>query len=82
MPLTEDKNVAEMVAKNQPDLSNIFKEPSYDELKEALENWLNPEESAETETVSETVTEEKNNDQTPVNTVDDVSSAFDTLFND
>jgi hypothetical protein len=80
--LTEDKNVAETVAKNQPDLSNIFKEPSYDELKEALENWLNPEESAETETVSETVTEEKNNDAKAVNTVDDVSSAFDTLFND
>ena len=78
-PLTEDKNVAEMVAKNQPDLSNIFKEPSYDELKEALENWLNPEES-EGEESAQPVAEEKETAQ--VNKVDDVSSAFDTLFND
>ena len=78
-PLTEDKNVAEMVAKNQPDLSNIFKEPSYDELKEALENWLNPEDGGEEES-AQPVTEEKEVAQ--VNKVDDVSSAFDTLFND
>jgi hypothetical protein len=78
-PLTEDKNVAEMVAKNQPDLSNIFKEPSYDELKEALENWLNPEDSGEEES-AQPATEEKEVAQ--VNKVDDVSSAFDTLFND
>jgi hypothetical protein len=78
-PLTEDKNVAEMVAKNQPDLSNIFKEPSYDELKEALENWLNPEDSGE-EQSTQPAAEEKEVAQ--VNKVDDVSSAFDTLFND
>ena len=78
-PLTEDKNVAEMVAKNQPDLSNIFKEPSYDELKEALENWLNPEDSGEEES-AQPATEEKEVAQ--VNKVDDVSSAFHTLFND
>ena len=77
--LTEDKNVAEMVAKNQPDLSNIFKEPSYDELIEALENWLNPEDSGE-EQSTQPVAEEKEVAQ--VNKVDDVSSAFDTLFND
>ena len=78
-PLTEDKNVAEMVAKNQPDLSNIFKEPSYDELKEALENWLNPEDGVE-EQLAQPAAEEKEVAQ--VNKVDDVSSAFDTLFND
>tara|TARA_A100001201_G_C4052235_1_gene190015 strand:- start:220 stop:978 length:759 start_codon:yes stop_codon:yes gene_type:complete len=78
-PLTEDKNVAEMVAKNQPDLSNIFKEPSYDELKEALENWLNPEDGGE-EQSAQPAAEEKEVAQ--VNKVDDVSSAFDTLFND
>ena len=42
-PLTEDKNVMDAVANNQPNLSDIFKEPSYDDLKVALENWLNPE---------------------------------------
>lgn len=82
-PITEDKNVAEKVAKHQPKLSDIFKEPTYDDLKDALEKWLNPEEeadqqdepSAETETTEET-------EDTTVNKVDDVSSAFDALFNE
>ena len=41
-PMTEDKNVAEQAANNQSNLDDIFKEPSYDDLKGALEEWLNP----------------------------------------
>mgnify|MGYP003111264787 CR=1 FL=1 len=81
-PMTEDKNVAEAVAKNQPNLDDIFKEPSYDELKEALENWLNPDSEA-TETSSTTETEEKKEEAPAgVKKVDDVSAAFDELFNE
>jgi hypothetical protein len=77
-PMTEDKNVAENVANNQPNLSDIFKEPSYDDLKAALENWLNPEGE---ETAKE---EPKKEEPAPagVNKVDDVGKAFDDLFND
>ena len=80
--LTEDKNVAETVAKNQPNLKDIFKEPSYDELKEALANWLNPEgESNESESAPQ-AEEKKEPVTTGVNKVDDVGAAFDDLFND
>ena len=81
-PMTEDKNVAETVAKNQPNLDDIFKEPSYDDLKEALENWLNPDSEA-TETSSTVETEEKKEEAPAgVKKVDDVSAAFDELFNE
>ena len=80
--MTEDRNVAERVAKEQPDLAVIFKEPSYDDLKAALEAYLNPE--GETETATETVTKQTTPEPVPagVNKVDDVSAAFDELFND
>ncbi len=80
-PMTEDKNVIENVGKNQPNLDDIFKEPSYDDLKEALENWLNPEAESSTKDDS---TEVKQKEKIPadVNKVDDVSAAFDELFNE
>jgi len=84
-PLTTDRAIAEKVAQQQANLSEVFKEPTYDELKEALEEWLNPTESAEeTETVS---TPARSNAIKPnesfgggVNSVDDVGAAFDELF--
>ena len=80
-PMTEDKNVIENVGKNQPNLDDIFKETSYDDLKEALETWLNPEADSSTQDAS---TEVKQKEKTPagVNKVDDVSAAFDELFNE
>jgi len=89
-PLTDDKNVATAVAKNQQSLSDIFKEPTYEELKEALQKWLDPESSEEEETPAAKTdefeddfdAEPKSNAKPPVNKVDDVSSAFDALFND
>jgi hypothetical protein len=87
-PLTEDKNVATMVAKNQQSLGDIFKEPTYDELKEALEKWLDPEATEEAPAAAANDFEDdfdaepKSNAKPPVNKVDDVSSAFDALFND
>ena len=84
-PVTEDKNVAEKIAQHQPDLSNIFKEPTYDDLKDALEKWLEPEAEAEAAndapaTTNDTKAEETTD--TTVNKVDDVSKAFDSLFNE
>lgn len=82
-PITEDKNVAEKVAKHQPKLSDIFKEPTYDELKDALEKWLNPDEDDTTEeTTNETAEVGTEETAETVNKVDDVSSAFDALFNE
>ena len=84
-PVTEDKNVAEKIAQHQPDLKTIFKEPSYDDLKDALEKWLEPEATEAEAEQPATATNETNADEntdTTVNKVDDVSKAFDSLFNE
>ena len=79
-PITEDKAILEGVMTNQSDLTELYTEPTYDELKEALQNYLNPsDESTEpasttTQTTTSTKTEE------PKKTAD-VEDAFDQLFN-
>ena len=82
-PMTEDKNVAEQAANHQSNLDDIFKEPAYDDLKVALEEWLNP----DTDTGSSTdarAPEATKKEEAPVgvNKVDDVTAAFDDLFNE
>ena len=84
-PMTEDKNVAEQAANNQSNLDDIFKEPSYDDLKGALEEWLNPDSDTGTSTDARpAATEAPKKEAAPagVNKVDDVSAAFDELFNE
>lgn len=82
-PMADDKNVIEKIAKQQPNLNEIFKEPTYDELKAALEAWLDPEnqESQEGSTNPAGDIEEPNSVGN-VSKVDDVSAAFDELFNE
>jgi len=75
---TDDKNIANMILNEQKNVdSDVFPEATYDELKTALENWLNPEEEeAETPTATtETAA------PTGVTTTGDVDKAFDDLFN-
>ena len=51
--ITDDKELLENVFNNQADLTELYTEPSYDDLKEALQNFLNPsEEGTETTTTS------------------------------
>ena len=82
---TKNKNVAEQAANNQSNLDDIFKEPSYDDLKAALEEWLNPDSDTGSSTDARPVAEApKKEEKVPagVNKVDDVSAAFDDLFNE
>lgn len=87
--LTEDRSTAERIAQQQVNLSEVFKEPSYDELKEALEAWLNPSETSdETESSTSVPAASTSGTVKPnesfmggVNSVDDVGAAFDELFN-
>jgi len=77
--VTEDRNIAELIANKQPNISEIFKEPTYEELEKALENWLNPEEGEEA-----TLQSSNNSKETasaPASKVDNVADAFDELFN-
>ena len=92
-PATTDKAIAEKIMTGQEDIFNIFKKVSYDDLKKALEEWLDP--STDGEVATDLPWE--NNNQAKVATAtstatavkpasttkstDDISAAFDDLFN-
>lgn len=80
-PATEDKGIAEKVM-NQLKITDLFPEPTYEELEQALAEWMNPE-NADSDTKAETNTTTK---QEPVADAQpekqtDVASAFNDLFN-
>ena len=81
-PATEDKNVAEAIMNGQKDANDIFKKVSYDELKDQLAIWLDPEQGeSESETSTGSGTPAAQPTSTNTKKVDDVNSAFDELFN-
>ena len=84
-PATDDKAIAEKIMQ-QPKITDIFPEPTYDELNEALESWMNPED-ANADVQSDTTSSNnetpagKSNNGPVVTKNEDVASAFDDLFN-
>ena len=79
-PITEDAEMLKSIFDNQSDLTKLYNEPTYDELKDVLQNFLNP--SDETETAeTATTTTEKVAEKTETAKTADVSDAFDELFN-
>jgi len=84
-PITENATLLESIFENQSDLTELYTEPTYDELKEALSNFLNPSDDT-TETTagvasSTTPTSNTGTATTTTATKTDVSDAFDDLFN-
>ena len=71
--LVEDANLSDNLLKNQPNIVELYTEPSFDELKGHLQNFLNPSAAAE-EPTSEP---EMVSTQASSNVEDD----FDKLFN-
>lgn len=91
-PATTDKAIAEKIMTGQEDIFNIFKKVSYDDLKKALEEWLDP--STDGEVASDLPWENNDTKKEASNTsstkaaavsttksTDDISAAFDDLFN-
>tara|TARA_Y100001937_G_scaffold87247_1_gene118106 strand:+ start:1077 stop:1883 length:807 start_codon:yes stop_codon:yes gene_type:complete len=90
--VSEDTDKATSFIENQTEITELYSELSYDELKNVLEGWLNPtnesgQESVSQESLSSTTkpaTETKSASE-PVKTdskkTDDVAAAFDDLFN-
>ena len=76
---------------SQTEITDLYSELSYDELKSVLEGWLNPSGEGEKETVSQsTLSQSKPVQSTQVaqptatestKKTDDVAAAFDDLFN-
>lgn len=81
-PVTENKAVIDKI-KTQPKITEVFKEHTYEELTTILKNWLDPDsQTAEEEsTKSTSKTSNINAAGASATTVDDVASAFDSLFN-
>ena len=87
-PITEDDNQLQSVFDNQADLTELYTEPAYDDLKEVLKNYLNPSSEEETNTTTETASTTStttSTSSTPSATTAkktaDVEDAFDQLFN-
>ena len=84
--ITEDSDQLQGIFDNQSNLTELYTEPTYDELKEALQSYLNPSADDETTTptsngTSTTTTTEKVAEKTETKSTADVSDAFDELFN-
>jgi len=84
--ITEDSDQLKSIFDNQSNLTELYTEPTYDELKEALQSYLNPSADDETTTptsngTSTTTTTEKVAEKTETKSTADVSDAFDELFN-
>ena len=77
--LVENSEVLENLLNNQSDITELYTEPSYDDLKEALSNYLNPSEDSDNTTTQTKTTEST---APPVaQKVSETSDAFDQLFN-
>ena len=88
--MTDDAETVESLLNEQSDLTELYTEPTYDELKEALQNFLNPSDDDNTETtttsngVAASTTPTSNTTTAPASTektTEKVEDAFDELFN-
>jgi hypothetical protein len=92
-PITADESKVQGLLEGQTEITDLYSELSYDELKSVLEGWLNPNAEGETKPVSAGLaqpkaapapttqpTEPKAEINAPQKT-DEVAAAFDDLFN-
>jgi len=79
---TEDKGIAEKVM-NQIKITDLFPEPTYEELEQALADWMNPENADSDTTTPSTNGEAKaeTTTKTEPKKSADVATAFNDLFN-
>ena len=80
IPITEDKAVLTDLLDNQKDITEVYNELTYDELAEALGDWLNPSDGEEETTKSDTNVPASTL-QSAVSNTSNVTDAFDDLFN-
>ena len=81
IPITEDKAVLTDLLDNQKDITEVYNELTYDELAEALGDWLNPSDGEEETTKTDTTNVPASTLQSAVSNTSNVTDAFDDLFN-
>jgi len=85
--LTENKDQLKTLFESQSDITELYTEPTYDELKDALQNFLNPSDEDNTETtttsngVAASTTPTTTGTTTDAKKSETVDDAFDQLFN-
>ena len=77
---TDNKDVANKIMNEQKNITEIFKEVSYDDLKQALAEWLEPNSGDETPVGASGAASTQTSTQSSTKKVDDVNDAFDELF--
>jgi hypothetical protein len=77
-PVTENTDTMRAVKETQKEITDIYSELSYDELKTALESWLDQDNEVDKDDLN---LDSVKNDSTPKEKKEDVSAAFDELFN-
>ena len=80
-PITEDKAILTDLLDNQKDIREVYNELSYDELAEALGDWLNPSDGEEETTKTDTTNVPASTLKSAVSNTSNVTDAFDDLFN-
>ena len=78
VPITENKEVLESIFESQVELPELYDEPTYDELKDALQHYLNP----ENEDAGDNNSAPAKATKTSTASTADIEDAFDKLFND
>ena len=77
-PATSDKDIAEMIVNKQKNITDLFTELTYEEMREALGKWLNPETNASAPTPA---SGGSISGAPTATSTEDINSAFDALFN-
>jgi hypothetical protein len=80
-PVTDSKEVLEKILNGQKDLKEMFPEPSYEDLKTALQNWLDPEASGSSDEEDE-APKKTSAPAKETKKADNVSAAFEELFDE
>ena len=80
-PITENKDVLENIFNSQIKLEDLWDEPSYDDLKDALQRYLNPSEEESDSSSTESETKTKSQPKVEAKSTENVEDAFDQLFN-
>ena len=75
-PLSDDSNILTKLLDEQPELKELYNEPTFDELKEHLSTFLNPSDNAGGETSTESEPE-----MVTTEASSNVEDDFDKLFN-
>ena len=75
-PLSDDSNLLTKLLDEQPELKELYNEPTFDELKEHLSSFLNPSDNAGSETSTESEPE-----MVTTEASSNVEDDFDKLFN-